>query len=256
MTTVLFGLLVLSLAISLAVGGLLIVQRLVPLPIRESHNAAIGIIYAALYVMFGVVVRFSAYLVMNKYTTSQNTAKSEAASVEELYWLAGQLPESKRDQIQELTTSYARAVVDEEWPLMRQGEESPRVEALADELRRSIEDFEPSTSAEQALYTQSLERAHDLDQAREVRLLNVREGLPPILWFVLVSLGIDTILFTYFVGIKTTWLHAWAVAALTAGIALILYSIAVLDHPFGSDFRVTPEAFESVLHTIEQNSQR
>jgi hypothetical protein len=55
---------------------------------------------------------------------------------------------------------------------------------------------------------------------------------------------------------KTTWLHAWAVAALAAGIALILYSIAVLDRPFGSDFRVNTEAFESVLHTIEQNSQR
>lgn len=74
---------------------------------------------------------------------------------------------------------------------------------LANELRRNVEDFEPSTGAEQALYTQSLERIHDLDQAREIRLLNAREGLPPILWFVLVSLEIDTVLFTYFVGMKT-----------------------------------------------------
>ncbi len=72
---------------------------------------------------------------------------------------------------------------------------------LADERRRKVEDFEPSTGAEHALYTQSLERIHDLDQAREIWLLNAREGLPPILWFVLVSLGIDTVLFTQFVGI-------------------------------------------------------
>jgi hypothetical protein len=35
-----------------------VVQRLVPLSIRESHSAAIGIIYAALYVMFGIMVGF------------------------------------------------------------------------------------------------------------------------------------------------------------------------------------------------------
>jgi len=52
------------------------VHRLVPLSIRESHTAAIGIIYAALYVMLGMVVGFSAYLVLSKYNISQNTAKS------------------------------------------------------------------------------------------------------------------------------------------------------------------------------------
>ena len=114
MTTALFGLLVVLLTVILAVAGLLVVHRLVPLSIRESHTAAIGIIYAALYVMFGMMVGFSAYLVLSKYTTSQNTAKSEASNVEELYWLAEQLPEPKRGEIQELAVSYARVVVDEE----------------------------------------------------------------------------------------------------------------------------------------------
>ncbi len=242
-----------SLAVILAVAGLLVVQRLVPLSIRESHNAAIGIIYAALYVMFGMMVGFSAYLVLSKYNTSQNTVKSEASNVEELYWLAEQLPEPERGEIQELAVSYARAVVDEEWPLMRGGQTSPRAGTLADDLRRSIEDFEPGTAAEQAVYAQELERVHDLDEAREVRLLNVREGLPPVLWFVLVSLGIDTILFTYFVGMKARWLHVLAVAALTGGIALIIFALVVLDRPFGGDLRVGPDAFELVLDTVEGN---
>jgi hypothetical protein len=66
-----------------------------------------------------------------------------------------------------------------------------------------------------------------------------------------VSLGIDTILFTYFVGMKSAWLHACAVAALTRGIALIIFTIVVLDHPFGGDLRLSPDAFELVLQTIE-----
>ena len=62
---------------------------------------------------------------------------------------------------------------------MKEGKESPRADTLADDLRRSIEDFEPGTETERAIYAQELERVHDLDEAREVRLLNVREGLPP-----------------------------------------------------------------------------
>jgi hypothetical protein len=98
---------------------------------------------------------------------------------------------------------------------MRGGQTSPRAGTLADDLRRSTEDFESGTATEQAVYAQELERVHDLDKAREVRLLNVSEGLPPVLWFVLVNLGIDTILFTYSVGTKARWLHVLAVAALT-----------------------------------------
>jgi len=66
-----------------------------------------------------------------------------------------------------------------------------------------------------------------------------------------VSLRIDTILLTYFVGIKSAWLHAGTVAALTGGIALIIFTIVVLDTRFGGYLRLGPDAFELVLQTIE-----
>jgi hypothetical protein len=166
------------------------------------------------------------------------------------------LPEPERGEIQELAVTYARVVVDEEWPLARDGLTSPSAGMLADDLWRSIEDFEPDTIAEQGLYVQELERVHDLDHARAIRLLNVNEGLPPVLWFVLVSLGIDTILSFYFVGMKARWLHVLAVAALTGGIALVIFAIFVLGRPFGGDFRVGPNAFELVLGTVEGDGTR
>ncbi len=69
MTTALIRLLVVLLTAMLAVAVLLVVHRLVPLSVRELHTTAIGTIYAALYVMFGMMVGFpvSAYIVLNKY---------------------------------------------------------------------------------------------------------------------------------------------------------------------------------------------
>jgi hypothetical protein len=117
-------------------------------------------------------------------------------------------------------------------------------------LRASIQDFRPGTQSEQALRSQGLEQLDDLDEHRALRLLEVREGLPPILWVVLVVGGVITVAFTFLFGIKIPWLHMLAVAALTAIITLIIYTIAVLHYPFNGDLRVGPDAFELVLREI------
>jgi hypothetical protein len=255
LSTLLLGGLILSLAILLAVLGLIFVQHRVPLELRQSHNVPISVIYGAISVTFGVIIGFSAYLVLNKYTTSQSTEANEAADVRALYYLAGQFPQPQRDQIQDLTESYARAVVDEEWPLMGKGQPSPRAAALNKEITNSVTGFEPSTSPEQTLYSQALQRTHEMNQNRTLRLLYADKGLPPILWFVLGVLAIMIVLFSYLLGMESARLHIWAVAALTAGLSFTMFTTIVLDSPFGGDLRVSPDAFEMVLSEIEGDGQ-
>jgi hypothetical protein len=255
LSTVLLGMLILSLAILLAVSGLIFAQRRIPLRLRQAHNVPISIIYGALYVTFGVTVGFSAYLVLNKYTTSETTVANEAGDVRALHYLAGQFPEPQRKQIQDLATSYARAVIDEEWSLMGKGQASPRATALNQEITKSVSGLQPSTSPEQTLYSQALQRAHELNQDRTIRLLYASKGLPPILWIVLGVLAVIIILFTYFLGMESALLHILAVAALTAGLAFTMFTTIALDQPFGGDLRVSPDAFEIVLNELEADSQ-
>jgi hypothetical protein len=110
-------------------------------------------------------------------------------------WLAGSFPEPERGRIQDLAASYVRVVVEDEWPTMQQGRTSPRAETLVAELRSSIQDFEPRTEAEQALQSEGLTQVDDLNEERALRLLEVREGIPPILWVVLVVGGVITVAF-------------------------------------------------------------
>jgi len=124
--------------------------------------------------------------VWQQYDTAQKSAESEAVAVEELHGLAGSFPEPERGRVQDLAASYARVVVEEEWPLMREGRTSPRAAELADELRESIQEFEPDESTEEALRSEGLTQLDDLDEARALRLLEVREGLPRIVWVVMI----------------------------------------------------------------------
>jgi hypothetical protein len=147
-------------------------------------------------------------------------------------------------------------VVEEEWPPMRQGQTSPHAQALTDELRSAIQEFEPSTTTEQLIYAQELDAVNDLDKSREARVLDARLHLPPILWTTLLGFSINMLSFSCLVGIEDTRLHMFGVSVLMAGIALVLCTIFVLERPFGTAFQVGPQAFEMLVHTIEGTGQQ
>ena len=239
------------LAVLLAVAGLVLAQRHIPLEFRKAHNDTLSIIYATLYVTFGVIVGFTAYLVLDKYVDSQKTVASEAANIAEIYQLANSFPQAQRDQIQQLARSYAREVIDEEWPLMRKGQSSLHADELLNEIRGSIQDIEPSTDSARAAQTQELSRVHDLTQDRSVRLLHLYTGLPPELWIALGILATIIIVFTFFIGMENARLHRWAVVTLVVAFSIIFVTIYVLDNPFGPGFRVGPQAFEWALNMMD-----
>ena len=188
----------------LSVAGLTLVQRLVSPGLRQEHNDVAGFIYAVLGVAYAVLLAFVVIAVWEQYQAARDTTDREANELAEIYWLAYQLPESEGRQVQELAQSYARVVVEEEWPLMEDGQFSPQAWALVDEIRQRIGQFESSTSNEQVLQDQGLTRVHDLADARRLRLLETHEDIPTILWVVLLSGGVITIGFTYLFGLENT----------------------------------------------------
>jgi ABC-type multidrug transport system fused ATPase/permease subunit len=255
-TTVSYGILIVVVAVVAAVAGLVLAQRLIPLSLREQNNTATGTIYAALYVVFGVSLGFSLFLVWQQFNTARQTAENEATSLQQVHNLAARFPGSEQDRVKELAVSYARVVVEEEWGSLEQGRPSERAESLLDQLRQSVVvDLDPRSDAQDALYAASVQEVDDLEENRALRLLAAREGIPPILWVVLVVGGTLTIAFTYLFGIEKAWLHAVAVAGLAMAVCLILYVIAVLDYPFSGGVSVQPDAFELVLREIEGNNE-
>ena len=256
METVLWGVMIVGLSVALEVSGFAVVRRSVPFDLRETHNANTAVMFGALYVLYGLIVGFSAYFVAYQYDTAQKTAQSEAASVEEIHRLAEGLPEAKRQEVQGLAESYARAVLREGWPLMREGRVSAKVGNISDELRRAVLAFEPRTEREDALYSQALTLVVDLDEGRALRLLEAREGIPSILWVVLILGGAVTVWFTYLLGIRSELLHALMIAAYTLVLALILYAVWTLDYPFDGFVQISPDAFEAALSRMESYGGR
>jgi hypothetical protein len=239
--------LLVCLFVLISVGGLLLVQRLVPIEVRQRQNDVAGFIYAVLGVAYAVLLGLMVIAVWEQWEGAKATVDDEASQLAEIYWIAHQLPQPEGRHIQELAHSYAEVVVDEEWPLMAQGEFSPKAWATIDEIRDSIQSFDSSTDDQLLLDQQALERVHGLADARRDRLLASEEGLPAIMWVVLIGGGLIVVGFTYLFGMENNLTHILMVAALALIISSVLFTVASLNYPFRGDVHIGPDAFEQIL---------
>jgi hypothetical protein len=121
-----FGVLVVIGACLAAVAGLEVVHRLVPSEKRQQYNDVAGFLYAVVGVVYAVLLALLVMAVWEQYQRAREAVESEANAVADIAWIAHQLPETERYQLQELARSYAQEVVDAEWPLMERGIEGER----------------------------------------------------------------------------------------------------------------------------------
>ena len=254
-TVVFFGVLVVIGACLAAVAGLELVQRLVPADKRQEHNDVAGFLYAVIGVVYAVLLALLVIAVWEQYQKANETVESEANAVAEIAWLARRMPEPEHLQLQEDARAYAQEVVDTEWPLMEQGLEGvqsfPEGWDLIDDIRATLQEFEPSTEAEQDYHAQGIDQIQRLYDARRMRFVAAEEGLPGVLWAVLVFGGVVTVGFTYLFGLRNTWAHRLMVMSLTAVIVLVLFTIWVMEHPFSGGASLDPNAFELILERFE-----
>src|SRR5919107_5537421 len=253
--TVVLGVLVVAGACLAAIAGLELVQRLVPSEKRQLHNDVAGFLYAVIGVVYAVLLALLVIAVWEQYQRAREAVESEANGVAEIAWLAHRLPDPERHQLQEDARSYAHEVVDEEWPRMEEGLEGvqslPEGWNLIDDMRATLQEFEPSTEAEQELYAEGLDRISRFGDARRMRFVAAEEGIPGVLWAVLVFGAVVAVGFTYIFGLANTWAHRLMVMALTAVSALVLFTIVAIEHPFSGGARVDPGAFELILERFE-----
>ena len=257
--TIVNGVLTVGAVCLIALVGFELVHRLVPAVSRQRSNDVAGFIYAALGVIYAVLLALVVIAVWEEYQSASETVEQEANATAEIFWLGNRLPEPDGAHVQELARSYAEEVVHKEWPLMESGDQPPLDQEagtpsgwnLIDDIRASLQNFEPRSGAEDQLYAKGLDQVEELADARRMRLVAAEEGVPGILWSVLIFGGIAAVGFTYHFGLESTWAHRLMVLTLAAVIGLVLFTVGALGHPFEGGARIGTGAFDLILERFE-----
>ena len=257
--TVVYGVLVVGGVCLASLIGFELVHRMVPAGSRQRHNDVAGFIYAALGMIYAVLLALVVIAVWEEYSAAGDTVEQEANATAEIFWLGSRLPEPEGVHIQELARDYAEEVVHREWPLMQSGEQPPLEQEagtqsgwnLIDDIRHNIQGFEARTKSEEQLYAEGLDQVDTLSDARRMRLVASEEGVPGVLWSVLIFGGIAAVGFTYLFGLESTWAHRLMVVTLAAVIGLVLFTVAALGHPFEGGARIGTGAFDLILERFK-----
>ena len=205
--------------------------------------------------IYAVLLALVVIAVWEEYSAAGDTVEQEANAVAEIFWLGNRLPEPVGAHVQELARSYAEEVVHKEWPLLESGKQPPLEQEagtasgwnLIDTIRETLQDFEPQTKADQQLYAEGLDQIENLNNARRMRLVASEEGVPGVLWSVLIFGGIAAVSFTYLFGLESTWAHRLMGVTLAAVVGLVLFPVGAMEYPFAGGARIGPGAFELIL---------
>lgn len=228
------GALIIIAAIALALVGQALVDRLLrPDTLERAENVVGNLFSQAVSGVYGVLVAFLLAGALTSFQALRGNLTVELNALIELARLAQALPAPAAAEIGEATRAFAFSLVDDEWPHLAEGRANPRTTAALTRLRQLVATFSPSSAGEANLHAAALDLVRTIGEQRRILILAARRGLPALVWWILgiggvVSIGISTLSAPPFRPLRFV-----LVAALTVLIALALYTLYALSHPFG-----------------------
>ena len=142
-------------------------------------NETLGDFLQYFGVMYGLLLGLLAVATYQNHTDVEKAVSSEASSLAALYRDVTAYPEPQRTELKTLLREYTRYVIEEAWPLQRQGlVPSDAVKRVAD-FQTSLVSFEPQTKAQEALHDAAMRQFNSFYEYRRTRLYSVNSGIPP-----------------------------------------------------------------------------
>lgn len=231
---------ILGISIFIALVGLYTVRRTVGVDKLKSHHEVAGFIIGIVGTIYAVLLAFMVVVQWGKYQDASTLVTTEANLLGDISRMAESLNNDQRKQILTQLRDYAALVSEQEWPGLAQGRADDKTTDKMNDLWRSyVIEMKPQTSQENVLYAESLKRLNDLSDTRRLRINASQDGVPTVLWVLLVGGGVLTIAFTFFFGVHDMRAQILMVAALTGEIAFILLLLVALDNPFKGDLSVS-----------------
>ncbi|MFL6262122.1 MAG: DUF4239 domain-containing protein [Thermoanaerobaculia bacterium] len=224
-----------------------------PLARRLSHeqNDFVNFFVAIVAVFYAVLVGLIAVAVWGNYTGIDGIVSNEAVNASDVYRDIESYPPAVREEVRGNLKAYVRFVIQREWPAQRRGAAlPPEGDLLLQRVARGLTTFEPATTGQQAVHTQTLRDLDDLFSNRRLRLEAIGSHLPGLMWLVVLAGAAVLTIMTFFFRAESRALHLLLSVGLNVLIGLVIFLILALDRPLVGNVSVDPSSFEDALATM------
>ena len=235
-----------------ALVGLYFVRRKYSAEVLKENHEVAAIIFNAFGLFYGVMVAFVVFVTWNGYDEATKNLQLEASEALHLFHLADGFPEPTNKIIQQALRDYVGSVYNDEVQRMSHGDISLYSGGAHTEVTRLFSQLHEESLPNRELYAESLRRLSELAQYRRLRIFAGNNTVPPVIWLVLLVGSVFTVSYTFFFGMKNIKTQYLITATLTVTIALILFLIYVLDHPFTGTSKVSMGPLRQVIAELNK----
>ena len=201
-------------------------------------------------IIYGIVLGLIAVSVYENYVSVHEVVLAETGALADLFRNASGYPEPWAGEIQNHLRAYTVHVVTVDWPLMQAGGDPDTTDDLITPLQQTIFAFEPETAGEQAVHQETLRSFGAFVTARRQRIDEVDLALPPLLWVVLATGAVINAVLISLIDSTSVRVHILMLSLISIFVALTLYVMIALDHPYAGVISIGSEDFEDLFVNV------
>jgi hypothetical protein len=234
-----------------AVSIQVLVRRHFPNLEGEEHNDVIRFAFGVVGFVFAFFLGFVVSAMWGQIGDADGRARTEGAAGVQLVRTATVFDQPDGDRIRKALLEYQQAAL-VEWNEVAQGRPQPDADDALMRLYAAYDEVQARTDAQKTLLSTSFNNLDSLSQARTQRLLQAHtdDGPPWSLWAVIWLISGLLLACAIIYDVKKPATHYTMVAILGVLVAVNLFLVAELSHPFIGEIGTSSEPLQEVIRQL------
>lgn len=202
--------------------------------------------FGSVALLFALLTGFLAGDIGDRNRQAARTVQAEVAELRNVFTLSV-ASASDMKAIRDNWAAYVKAVVNEEWKAMADGNSAPSVATAYDAMLREVSQPKIATDSGAAIHSALLTAAVRVGTARSERLALASDNTSELKWTMVLMLGIMTQIAIGLVHLQKFNAHVAALTVFSVAAVLALGLIAMQEHPFAGGVRLSPAPLQELL---------
>ena len=222
--------------------GLMLFNRSALKKLREEKHESLAIMFGAISLIYSLILAFVIITDWQDYDELSDSVEQESNQLRLILNHSAMLPDSLSVPIKKAVHVYAQYVLEQEWSQS----DTPMSPDPLFEIYNVFYRLHPATVQQKEILTNLYDELNETFEFRRERLYHRSSHVPGFVWLILLTGSIITIMFTFFFEITSTRLQSFFISLFTIMIAMCLFLVYVLDHPFEGSTAVSNEQYEII----------
>jgi len=216
---------------------------------EDRTNEMVSLNIASFSVFYGILLGLVAVGVYANYAAADDLVEREASTLSALYSDTGALPEPHRTVLLADLRDYAKETIEKDWPTQAKGAVPTGGTERIHAYQRDLLAVHPTVKVDEIAYAGASGQFEKLVELRSNRLVKVDNGIPNLLWIVLLIGAASSVTIIWMLDMQVS-VHAILTAVISMFLSIVIFLIVIMDKSFQGQVLTTSEPYALVYNGL------